>query len=584
MPSIAKVACRTVVRPPLRRLAATPRVSVPTDAPRLRTLATTAPPPGREAVIQPTPDRINSQRLAIVSLALGQIGIATGSTVALGALLATGVAITWGLGTTESIVQIRIATSDLKRIRAQHGEIDAAVTLALEHDSSAEGVAAAGISSGAQHGILHDRAVDAQVTRAFNGYCGAAGTLLLGSGLALNPSLLGMLSGTAVAAGSAILITCLPFLVGLSVGMGGLRTARAHQALQNRKVAQQMVTDDVNVAKACQLLDQRLRQVGTYNAIIAASHFAVGAGIPATLFGGPAGLIVLIPAALGVTVGGYLQRRNTGYDVQLSAADKIGLDTAPLIAAAIVDAHFQYAALKALKATRRDVFPWGSDAAMGWVAHLGNWLRSAVRHTAPASSAEDTVMAYATLRGTERVDYEQDLATLCAAEARDAHDAGRAQVLRQRADEHLSRRARELALLQIVKRPRSSPVEEFETLSAWLRGIDLDAAIIRRLAKQPPWDKIFAADDAQVWSHAAQALRRMDAASAEQAVHTAFEVVERELLVDSKRRAAFLERELLDFFLAFLKASPPAATAATASHTIARTVRRPAARPVSLRQ
>lgn len=499
----------------------------------------------------------------IVVIAATQTARVVGPVLA-GTLLAGSAATAFALGMSTGIKQIIRSTGNLDALGKEREALMQAAEALSATPLSVTSQCAVAQDTAALSDLLRDSEVAEQITRAVAGAGITTATGVLGIGLLLSPPLIGSVSASATAA-SVVLVSFVaaPLVSALGVVMTGYRASQVVRANADASLVDVVLDESVTGYEqhVAALLAQRLHDERLYDSLSGAAYLGVAVGVPLTFFGGPYGLTVLMPSLLMVGVTGSLRRRRLEYVTQLSASDKLAIDSQALIVNEVARADASYCLLKGLKQSKRPRYPYGGDSSLGPVVRSINRLRNALdpdRLDAMPSAAQ-IIATYAQLH------HAQELMFLADKRVALLHDQTTAAADPARVIEMATRIAaceKEMLLLQTsgneLPDGTGTPTEALQHLGAWMQRQGLGTEFSARLGADPSWgtawETWFSEPGACPLGSFVELLGHEPQANQALLLGRAQEVAEALLLSAAKTRAQFRERELLDYLRARLRA------------------------------
>jgi hypothetical protein len=277
------------------------------------------------------------------------------------ALLGVSAVLAFWFGTRTSVQQVFETTETLRDLGIEKNEILAA----------AKEAGKASLSSSAYQDLQHrirllleenrEETIEAKVSRIFSGWVSGGATAAMGLGAVLE---MPFFSSSIIAAGGILLQVSAPMMsifAAVSAGQQAYRAYKTKPALDAvRSLAQR--TKDPNSLQVYALLESRLKAIRNLASAQSASWIAMGIGVPLTIFGGPIGLVVMLPGAVGCIVAAYLNGSKVEYTPQLSWQELLAQDSNELIINSVQAAYAQFALLTTLKKERSLLYPRGSSA------------------------------------------------------------------------------------------------------------------------------------------------------------------------------------------------------------------------------
>jgi hypothetical protein len=336
---------------------------------------------GAPAVLPSRRPGINTQRLAIgapaVTCIAGLVSPAAAVPLLLGAL-----GLQLGFGLRKSLQQATLAVRDGRKLRASTRKLEGAPAARGSTTLGAGRTRAGAVRLNEEH-LLRDG-----VNFGPAGVLPAMASAASAAGVLMKPEMFGALSASAAVASPAVISIAVPAAASFAV-LGGAYVAyylRLNRALSRHapQISHRRVTGFEPFVQS--LYQAHLRDGRVQAAFAFACYMAVAAGAPATLFGGPWGMAVLVPGVLCYALSSYTWARRMGYVSRVSDAEKLALSNRHLLINAIARDQRHYLSIKHFKQTKRLTYPFGLDSpAYPWV-RLVNRAR---RRLHPAAVARE---------------------------------------------------------------------------------------------------------------------------------------------------------------------------------------------------
>jgi hypothetical protein len=228
----------------------------------------------------------------------------------------------------------------------------------------------------------------AHVSRTFMGGFGGLGATLVGCSILANEQMLGALAGGLAAAASPLMFAATPVTTVFGAGLAGWEAYRFVRSVQvQRKVSTGLAATPVGTERlARRLLKKRLRALRFVTTLKGSAYLSLAVGVPMAVFGGPYGLPVLLYGAAGMVASGIVEGVMTGYQPQLSFADRLALRDRYDITNSIAQTHAQLALLRAQRREKKLLYPHGYDGMLP-VKYLVRGVAAARRGLTGAAKA-----------------------------------------------------------------------------------------------------------------------------------------------------------------------------------------------------
>lgn len=275
-------------------------------------------------------------------------------------LLGSGVLAFW-FGTRTSIMVIIGTTEEIKELKEQKKALLDVMGKAMNKDISSlekrrifENVVA----------LLNDNKQNqglAQYERAMMGVVPAIGATSTGVSAVLQVPVYATASMAAAGAlGMAISGPIISLFSAAAAAKHGYKFYQTFAAMNEAN--RRLTTASPEESVAYNLLKERLNLIRTISATTGSSMIGLTIGVPLTIFGGPIGLVFLVPGAVGGIAGSYFNGRKVNYAPQLSWEDIVALDGHDGLINDIVATHATYSLLKKMKSEQRLLYPIGKNA------------------------------------------------------------------------------------------------------------------------------------------------------------------------------------------------------------------------------
>lgn len=342
-----------------------------------------------------------TQRLSPVATVMSSLASLAVPEVAIPLLLA-GVVFGVGYGTRKSLVLARRAEIQHQSLKREATELEANEQELLQCSTASDVQRTGQLETNEAVEFMNVAGENrAWLGMTFTGVVPAVGATVAAVGLLTRPVLLGSLS-PALAAASPILSYVGAPILATGAAASGAYDVYAYSVLH--KIAQGIETMELtpimgNEAAVQQLLVDRLHMQSSEALYSAVASFGVAAGIPATVFGGPWGMGILVPSIIGTLVISYVRANRTAYEHKLENADKLALDSNHALMNRVDRERQQYYLLKELKNRKRLHYPFAENSPVGFAVRAINAVR--IRTQAEAYDNEPSPVAtiYELLRG-----------------------------------------------------------------------------------------------------------------------------------------------------------------------------------------
>lgn len=376
---------------------------------------------GEPAVLPGDRNGLATQRfssLATVFSSLAAVAVVPEAAVP---LLLAGAAVGVGFGTRKSVVLARRAAFLDGKLRQEQAEVQA-----LEDQLRQAPTHSATETAGRLETLDAVQEVDkVQHQRALvslypGGIVPVIGTVVGATALLSRPALLGGLSAPVAAASPILSFVAAPILAAGAAASASydIYTWVTLRELEASIEGIAIVPIVGNEAAVQALLEARLAMQIDEAAYSAACGLGLAVGLPATVFGGPWGLGILVPSLIGTLGVSYLRANRTAYEHQLPRLEKIALESTHALINRIDRERQTYLLIKQLKERRRLHYPFGEQSPLGLPLRLINAVRTRVRAQAYEDEPSPLAIIYDLLIGSSRIHatYHENLKTLTVAE------------------------------------------------------------------------------------------------------------------------------------------------------------------------